>query len=77
MTKIKKQPWYGILMAFTVIMTLSAVITLIPDAAASKLCPLGYKAHCSFTPWSTIISLFLAMISCKIRSKWFTIKSND
>ena len=64
-------------MGVTVIMTLSAVVTLIPDAAADKICKLGYKAHCSFTPWSTVISLFLAMVSCKIRSKWFLKKSND
>lgn len=77
MNKIKKQPWYGILMGFTVIMTLSAIVTLIPSSEASKVCPLGYKAHCTFTPWSTLISLFLAMVSCKVRSKWFTIKNNN
>lgn len=71
MSKQKKQPWYGILLGFTILMTLSAVITLIPDGSASKLCKLGYKAHCSFTPWSTLISLFLALVSCKVRAKYF------
>jgi hypothetical protein len=28
----------------------SAVITVVPDSSASKVCHLGYKAHCSFTP---------------------------
>ncbi|MEI6845689.1 MAG: hypothetical protein WCK36_01415 [Candidatus Firestonebacteria bacterium] len=69
--KIKKQPWYGILLAFTIVMTLSALVTLIPSDEASKICSLGYKAHCTFTPWSTLISLALAMISCKIRAKVF------
>ena len=71
MLKQKKQPWYGILLGFTVLMTLSAVVTLIPDVAASKICKLGYKAHCTFTPWSTGISLFLALISCKVRAEYF------
>ena len=32
-----------------------AVSTLIPVPFASKPCLLGYKAHCSFTPVSTVI----------------------
>ena len=71
MKKANKQPWYGIFLGLTVLMTLSAVVTLIPDEQARKACGLGYKAHCTFTPWSTLISLFLAMSSCKLRSKFF------
>jgi hypothetical protein len=37
-----------------------AIVTLIPSGAASKVCLLGYRAHCTFTPISTII--FLALI---------------
>lgn len=35
----------------------SAIITVIPDSTASKVCYLGYYAHCSFTPFGTIISI--------------------
>jgi hypothetical protein len=35
----------------------SAIITVIPDSTASKACYLGYYAHCSFTPFGTIISI--------------------
>jgi len=38
----------------------AGIMTLIPDEA-SKPCYLGYYAHCSFTPYSTII-LFAMMI---------------
>ncbi len=38
----------------------STILTVMPDASASKLCYLGYRAHCSFTPFSTIISIFAA-----------------
>ncbi|MFX1364782.1 MAG: hypothetical protein ACFFCE_17660 [Promethearchaeota archaeon] len=38
-----------------------SIITIIPDKA-SKPCYLGYYAHCSFTPYSTIILLVMALI---------------
>ncbi len=41
----------------------SAVITILPadvvGFGSQKLSILGYVAHCSFTPWSTLISLAL------------------
>jgi len=37
------------------------IVTLIP-AEASKPCLLGYEAHCSFTPISTIICWIVAAI---------------
>jgi hypothetical protein len=43
-------------------MVILAGVTLIPSNKAHKLCLLGYKAHCSFTPYSTAILLFLAGI---------------
>jgi hypothetical protein len=39
----------------------SGIITLIPDDA-SKLCYLGYYAHCSFTPFSTLILFSMAIV---------------
>ncbi len=44
----------------------SAIITILPAEivgfGSTKTCILGYVAHCSFTPWSTIISLgFVAL----------------
>lgn len=50
----------------------SAVATVIPDASASKACYLGYNAHCSFTPFSTIISIIAAAITFYIakRTLW-------
>ena len=41
-------------MIFVVVELLLAVLTLIPTGTASEACFLGYKAHCSFTPISTI-----------------------
>lgn len=39
-----------------------APMTLIPDSSASKACMLGYRAHCSFTPFSTLILVALALL---------------
>ncbi len=38
-----------------------AVLTAIPDSSASKDCLLGYKAHCSFTPISTVLLIMVAL----------------
>ncbi len=48
----------------------SAALTVMPDSTASKESYLGYKAHCSFTPYSTIISIIGAVITYLIARKW-------
>jgi hypothetical protein len=45
---------------FVAIHLLAAVLTAIPREGASKICRLGYKALCSFTPYGTLILLALA-----------------
>ena len=47
----------------------STVMTVIPDSSASKVCYLGYKAHCSFTPFSTLISILGATITFLIAKR--------
>ena len=51
-----------ILLAALIASAVAAVITVIPDSSASKECKLGYKAHCSFTPISTIILIIMAIV---------------
>lgn len=63
---------YGIFLILTILFTLAAISTLLPQASVSKSCLLGYKAHCSFTPISTIICVLLTGLICKIRKKKFT-----
>jgi hypothetical protein len=45
---------------FVAIHLLAAVLTVIPREGASKVCRLGYRALCSFTPYGTLILLALA-----------------
>ena len=54
---------------FVVIHLLSALLTVIPRAGASKACRLGYKALCSFTPYGTIILLALASLHLYLHVK--------
>ena len=53
----KKAPVHLI---FTSIYFVLAVITLIPMESASKASRLGYKALCSFSPFSAVILLAMA-----------------
>ena len=39
----------------------AGILTMIPDEA-SKPCYLGYYAHCSFTPYSTLILFTMAIV---------------
>jgi hypothetical protein len=67
-----RKPGYGWLFALTVIFTLSALSTLMPQASASRACMLGYKAHCTFTPVSTVICAALAGAVCRLRKTFLT-----
>ena len=67
-----KKKGYMPLLVLTILLTLMTVSTLIPDTAASKVCLIGYKAHCTFTPLSTLILIAMTGVVCKIRSKKFT-----
>ena len=63
---------YGLFLIISIILTLAAISTLLPQASVSKQCLLGYKAHCSLAPISTVICLLLAGLLCKTRKKKFT-----
>lgn len=67
-----KKKGYGMMLALTIIVTLAGLWTLIPDSSASGGSILGYKAHCTFAPISTLICFLLAAAICKIRKKKFT-----
>ena len=51
-----------IIIAGAIASAVSVIWTIVPDCSASKECMLGYKAHCSFTPISTIILVFIAVV---------------
>ncbi|MCD4833993.1 MAG: hypothetical protein K8R31_09375 [Bacteroidales bacterium] len=68
--KIRKKG-YWLLFILTIVFTLAALSTVIPSESASKLCMIGYKAHCTYTPISTIICIIPAGVTCFIRKRFF------
>lgn len=68
----KKKKGYQFTLVLTIIWTIAAINTLIPSVSASKMCFLGYKAHCTFTPISTLICIIVAGLFCFIRRAKYT-----
>ncbi|MFX1500579.1 MAG: hypothetical protein ACFFDH_06385 [Promethearchaeota archaeon] len=63
--KITKSFFFLLYLIFVISLIVGGIIagimTLIPDEA-SKPCYLGYYAHCSFTPYSTLILFAMAIV---------------
>jgi heme/copper-type cytochrome/quinol oxidase subunit 4 len=74
--KVKKKG-YWILFALSILLTILAVKTVLPDSEAGKESGLGYRACCSFAPWSTLILLFMTMINCKLRKNLLTYHTDE
>ena len=70
--KRKKKPGYYTLLALTVLLALGAVLTIIPVSYAYTECMLGYKAHCTLTPVSTILCIVAAVITYVMGQRLFT-----
>ena len=68
--KIRKKG-YWLLLILTIIFTLLAVLTILPDSNASHVSMLGYRAHCTFAPIGTLLCLIPAGITCFIRKRFF------
>ena len=70
--KRKKKPGYYTLLAMVILMVLGAMLTIIPISYAYKECMLGYKAHCTLTPISTILCVIAAVITYVVGQRLFT-----
>ena len=70
--KRKKKPGYYTLLALTILLALGAVLTIMPISYAYRECMLGYKAHCTLTPISTILCAISAVIAFVVGQRWFT-----
>ena len=57
---MKKHPQYTMLSWLTILLVVSALLTILPYPAASKVNLLGYRSLCAFVPLSTIILLGVA-----------------
>ena len=70
--KRKKKPGYYTLLALTILWVLGAILTIMPIPYAYRECMLGYKAHCTLTPISTILCVILAVITYVVGQRSFT-----
>jgi hypothetical protein len=70
--KRKKKPGYYTLLTLTILLALGAVLTVVPISYAYRECMLGYKAHCTLTPISTILCVISAVITFVAGQRWFT-----
>jgi len=68
----KKKPGYYTLLALAVLLALGAVLTVVPISYAYRDCMLGYKAHCTLTPISTILCVIGAVITYMVGQSSFT-----
>ena len=60
---------YWALLALTIAFSLLAIVTMIPNPAASKPNVLGYRSVCSFAPAASALCGVLAGITCTIRGR--------
>jgi hypothetical protein len=70
--KKKKKPGYYTLLTLTILFALGAVLTIMPVPYAYRECMLGYKAHCTLTPISTILCVIFAAVAFVVGQRSFT-----
>ncbi len=70
--KKKRKPGYYTLLALAILMLLGAVLTIMPVSYSYKECMLGYKAHCTLTPVSTILCIIAAVAISVVMNGSFT-----
>jgi len=63
---MSRQTLTKILLAGTILLSVLAVLTLLPHSAAT-ISDLGYYTFCPFAPWSTLTLLFLAWLCSVLR----------
>ncbi len=70
---MRKQPGYAILLALTIAAAAAACVTLLPVDRQVKS-TIGYGSLCTWAPWSTLILVVAAAVSCKLRSRLFKVR---
>jgi len=62
-------PAYKSLLALSGLFALGAIITLVPNPAASWPNIMGYSSVCTFAPGATFACALLAAITCTVRAR--------
>ncbi len=64
-----ESPAYWSMLGLSLAFSILAVVTMLPNPAASKPNVLGYRSVCSFAPAATALCGLLAGISCTLRNR--------
>lgn len=64
-------PAYKPLLGLSLLFTIAAILTLIPNPQASWPNLLGYRSICTFAPIASLACCFLAGLTCVIRARFF------
>ncbi len=71
----EKKKGYGFMLVLVAFLILVSISTLLPDKSASKDCLLlGYRAHCTFAPISTLICILVTVLAYMLIRKKFVEK---
>lgn len=65
----KQSAGYYALLGVTVVFTVLAIVTLLPNPGASKPNVLGYRSVCPFAPAASALCGLLAGVTCTIRNR--------
>ena len=66
---------YRLMIGLSLIFTVLAVVTLLPNSGASKPNVLGYRSVCTFAPAATALCALLAGITCTIRNRRVSVRA--
>lgn len=69
MNSERQPPAYLALLGLSLVFSVLAVVTLLPDPNASKPNVLGYRSICTFAPAATALCGLLAGITCILRNR--------
>jgi hypothetical protein len=64
-----ESPAYYVTLGLTIALSILAVVTMLPNSAASKPNVLGYKSACSFAPAASALCGLLAGVTCTFRNR--------
>lgn len=65
----RQPPAYRAMLGLTILCSLAAILTLIPNPGASKPNVLGYRSLCTFAPAATALCGLAAGITCVLRNR--------
>lgn len=75
-TKTERQPLgYWLMIGCSLLFSLAAAATLIPNPGASKPNILGYRSICSYAPAATALCGLLAGIACTLRNRFVSTRA--